>query len=100
MLLCSCEFYGLQVNIAHEIDSTVGQCGKLFAVPSQINQAAQVLLRTQIQLANEFSRFFISVGQKAADDSAELARLHDLPTIPVYLGSTYCDELFDLKAIT
>ena len=29
-------------------------------------------------LANEFNRFFVSVGQKAADDSAELARLHDL----------------------
>ena len=51
-------------------------------------------------LANEFNRFFISVGQKAADDSAELARLHDLPTTPVYLGSTHCDELFDFKAIT
>ena len=51
-------------------------------------------------LVNEFNRFFISVRQKAADDSAELARLHDLPTIPVYLGSTYCDELFDFKAIT
>ena len=38
--------------------------------------------------------------QKAADDSAELARLHDLPTTPVYLGSTHCDELFDFKAIT
>ena len=51
-------------------------------------------------LANEFNRFFISVGQRAADDSAELARLHDLPTTPVYLGSTHCDELFDFKAIT
>ena len=51
-------------------------------------------------LANEFNRFFISVGQKAADDSAELARLHGLPTTPVYLGSTHCDELFDFKAIT
>ena len=40
------------------------------------------------------------MGQKAADDSAELARLHDLPTTPVYLGSTHCDELFDVKAIT
>ncbi|XP_074635839.1 uncharacterized protein LOC141894176 [Acropora palmata] len=38
--------------------------------------------------------------KKAADDSAELARLHDLPTTPVYLGSTHCDELFDFKAIT
>ena len=51
-------------------------------------------------LANEFNRFFISVGQKSADDSAELAHLHDLPTTPVYLGSTHCDELFDFKAIT
>ena len=51
-------------------------------------------------LANEFNRFFISVGQKAADDSAELARLHDLQTTPVYLGPTHCDELFDFKAIT
>ena len=51
-------------------------------------------------LANEFNRFFISVGQKAAYDSAELARLHGLPTTPVYLGSTHCDELFDFKAIT
>ena len=51
-------------------------------------------------LADEFNRFFISVGQKAADDSAELARLHGLPTTPVYLGSTYSDELFDFKAIT
>ena len=44
--------------------------------------------------------FFISVGKKAAYDSAELARLHDLPTTPVYLGSTLCDELLDFKAIT
>jgi len=51
-------------------------------------------------LANEFNRCFISVGQKAADYSAELARLHDLPTTPAYLGSTHCDELFDFKAIT
>lgn len=50
--------------------------------------------------ANELNRFFISVGQKAADDSAELARLHDLPTTPVYHGSTHCEELFDFKAIT
>ena len=40
------------------------------------------------------------MGQKAADDSGELARLHDLPATPVYLGSTHCDELFDFKAIT
>ena len=40
------------------------------------------------------------MGQKAADDSAELARLHDLPTTPVYRGSTHCDELFDFRAIT
>jgi len=40
------------------------------------------------------------VGQKAADDSAELARLHDLPTTLAHLGSTHCDELFDFKAIT
>ena len=40
------------------------------------------------------------MGQKAADDSVKLARLHDLPTTPVYLGSTHCDELFDFKAIT
>ena len=51
-------------------------------------------------LVNEFNRFFISVGQKAADNSAELARLHDLPTTPVYLGSTHCDELCDFKVIT
>ncbi|KAK2550311.1 hypothetical protein P5673_029001, partial [Acropora cervicornis] len=50
-------------------------------------------------LVNEFNRFFISVGQKAADDSAELARLHDLPTTPVYLGSTHCDELHIYKAM-
>ena len=50
-------------------------------------------------LANEFNHFFISVGQKATDDSVELARLHDLPTFPVYLGLTYCDELFHFKAI-
>ena len=37
-------------------------------------------------VANEFNRFFISVGQKAADDSAELAHLHDLPTTPVYIS--------------
>lgn len=45
-------------------------------------------------LANEFNRFNRSA------DSAELACLHDLPTTPVYLGSTHCDELFDFKAIT
>ena len=32
-------------------------------------------------LANEFNRFFISLGQKAANDST-----------PVYLNSTHCDE--------
>ena len=40
------------------------------------------------------------MGQKAANDSAELACLHDLPTTPVYCGSTHCDELFDFRAIT
>ena len=40
------------------------------------------------------------MGQKAADDSAELARLLDLPTTPVYHGLTHCDELFYFKAIT
>ena len=108
--LRSCEieldlFYGRRnesttISKSVKTGTTVGQCGKLFAAPSQINQAAQALPRTQIHLLMNSIAFFISVGQKAADDSAELARLHDLPTTPVYLGSTHCDELFDFKAIT
>ena len=71
-----------------------------FAVPSQINQVTQALPRTQIHSLINSIAFFISAGQKTADDSAELAPLHDLPTTPAYLGSTHCDERFDFKAIT
>ena len=98
-------FYGRRnesttISKSVKIRTTVGQCGKLFAAPSQINQAAQALPRTQIHLLMNSIAFFISVGQKAADDSAEPPRLHDLPTTPVYLGSSHCDELFDFKTIT
>ena len=68
------------------------------ALPNKSSRPS--LTKNTDTLANEFNRFFISVGQKAADDSAELARLHDLPTTHVYLGSSHCDELFDFKAIT
>ena len=49
-------------------------------------------------LANEFNHFFISVGEKVARDSAELAQSHGYQTFPSL--SQTCDKLFEFKAVT
>ena len=57
------------------------------ALPNKSRQRPQYTKDTDT-LANEFNKFFISVGERAANESIELARRYALSTEPV----SFCQE--------
>ena len=89
-----------------EIRENKNNCGAIWktvrsALPNKTGRAS--FTRDTDTLANELNHFFISVGEKAARESAELARWHSLSNLSIPFNlcpSLTCDELFEFKART
>ena len=93
------EYYNQEIR---ENKNNLGQFGKPFVALFQTRQVARASPKTQIHLLMN-SITFLYLWEKAARDSAELARLHALSNLSIPFNlcpSRTSDELFEFKAVT
>ena len=78
-----------------EIRENKNSCGAIWkSIHSTLpNQTGCTSFKDTVTLANEFNHFFISVGEKATRDSAELAQWHGLSNLSIPFQSLSIKDL-------